>query len=208
MTLHFCARFHHSGIKSVALCQTNQPDIWQELCKGLSINSGLVRGTVSLYYFHLSNKKAIKQYCDTCEDLWTSQLRSEVIPVLEKLFGCRVDDTIWSYVGLYPTYLRSINGRYFLLPYGVSRDRIREIIIHELSHFYCYAACGNYLTSDKLWQLSERVVPYVLKYHFGIDNQEACYAGESSISENALYCSWAKMEIPFYELMISLQHNA
>ena len=205
MTLRFCVRFHFDGIKSISLCRANQPDVWQELCDGLSISSGLVKGTVSLFFYHHSIKKSIQQCCNDCEDIWMSHLSSEVVPVMESLFGCHIKDTIRCYVGLYPTYLRSIRRRYFLLPYGVPRNRIREIIIHELSHFYCYTACGDRLTSDTLWRLSEYLVPYILKYRFGIDCQESSYAGVGSESQKALFFSWVNREISFEKLIVSLK---
>ncbi len=207
MTLRFCARFHFDGIKSISLCRVNQPDVWRELCDGLSINSSLVKGTFSLFFFHCSIIKSIQQCCNDCEDLWVSQLNSEVVPVMKSLFGCHIKDTIRCYVGLYPTYLRSIRRQYFLLPYGVSHNRIREIIIHELSHFYCYTACGDRLTSDTLWRLSEYIVPYILKYRFGIDCQESSYAGVGSVSQKALFISWVNKEISFEKLLVSLKQN-
>ena len=207
MTLRFSARFHPVGIKAIILCRKNQPNIWRDLCEGLLLCEGLVGGVVSMYHIHHSNKRALKVYCADCERIWTSQFRDEIVPVLQNLFGCDIKDTIYSYVGLYPTYLRSIRNRYFLLPFGVSNDRIREIIIHELSHFFCYKAGCNCLTSDMLWRLSEQIVPYILKYQFNRECKEHCYAGEGSILEKKLYCSWAKMEIPFDEFLIALQQN-
>ena len=205
MTLRFCARFHLDGIKSMSLCRTNQPVVWRELCDGLAIDSGLINGAVSLYFYHCTNKNAIKRYCNDCEGFWVSRLCSEVVPMMEMLFGYNIKDTIRCYVGFYPTYLRNIRRQYFLLPYGVSHNRIREIIIHELSHFYCYAACGDRLTSDKLWRLSECIVPYILKFRFGIDCQESSYAGEGSVSEKALYHSWVNRKISFEKLLASLK---
>lgn len=205
MKLRFCAKFHHSGIKAVAHCRNNQPDVWSCLCRGLAISSGLISGFISLYFYHLSNKKAIKRFCVDCEDLWNSGLKTDVLPVLEMIFNCQIEDTILCYVGLYPTYLRSIRGHYFLLPYGVSNNRLREVIIHELSHFYCYKACGNRFTSDKLWRLSESIVPYMLKSKFNIDCSEFSYAGNWSNPEKALFRSWANGEISFEKFLDSLR---
>lgn len=207
MTLRFYARFHPSGLRSVALCRINQPDVWQDLCKGFSIKPCVVSGCVSLSLKQLSYRKAIRQYCDDCAELWETELKKVVEPKLKKLFDCQIKDTIRCFVGLYPTYLRSIKAHYFLLPYGVSQRRLREIIIHELSHFYCYAACGNGLTSDKLWKLSETIVPFILNYSFKINCNAASYAGEASSSEKSLICSWVNGNISFEKLIASLNNH-
>lgn len=205
MTLCFYAKYHPEGIKSTFLCRYNQPDVWQELCNGLSIGPGWVKGFVSLYSYHRSNKKNIERFCEECKDLWESQLKSIVVPKMEMLFGCKIDDTIRCYVGLYPTYLRNIRRRYFLLPYGENNNRIREILIHELSHFYCYAACGDRLENDKLWRLSERIVPFILKYHFNTGYIGQSYVGEESKLDHSLFYSWASGKITFEKLVLSVK---
>ena len=207
MTLRFHARFHLSGIKSIALCRANQSDVWHEMCEGFSINSGLVMGSVSLYLKQLLNRKAILRYCNDSTELWETELKTEIEPKLESLFNYHIKDSIRCFVGLYPTYLRNIEEHYFLLPYGVSQSRLQEIIIHELSHFYCYAACGNGLEPDKLWILSENLVPYILRYSFGIDCNASNYAGKASPSEESLFCSWANGNITFEKLIVSLSNH-
>lgn len=207
MKLRFCAGLHYSGIKAIVHCQTNQPEVWAELCRGLDIRSGLISGSMSLLFYQLSNKKAIKFYCADCENLWSSELKTKALSVLETLFGCHIDSTISAYVGLYPTYLRSIRERYFLLPYGVSLNRIREIIIHELSHFYCYVASGDSLTSNMLWQLSECLVPFILKYNFGINSHEFSYMETGLVSEKKLFYSWANKKMSFEKLLVLLKQH-
>ena len=207
MTLRFCGRFRVCGIKSIALCEKNQPDVWEELCKSLSVGKCKVTIIVTLVLYQLLQRRAIKRFCGKCKKEWETELQVKVVSVLEKLFGCQVQGEINCYIGLYPTYIRNINKHFFLLPYGVSHDRLREIIIHELSHFYCYEACGNSLPSDKLWLLSEQIVPYILRYIIGSENKGVCYTEEESMRDGSLYRSWVGGIISFRELLIALKQN-
>lgn len=207
MMLRFCSRFHLCGIKSIIHCRKNQPDVWDELCASLSVGKGLVIVTLTLFLYHFLQRGIIKRFCEEYKTEWETKLQVKVIPILEKLFGCQVKKEIRCYIGLYPTYMRNINRRFFLLPYGVSQERLNEIIIHELSHFYCYEACGDSLSSDKLWCLSEQIVPYIMRHILGVDKKSVCYAEEESIRERKIFCSWVKEQISFEELLIALKQN-
>lgn len=207
MTLHFYSRFHICGIKSIVLCRKNQPDVWDELSSSLSYRKNLVVVVVTLVFYQFFMCRTIKRFCDECKKDWESVLRDKVVPLFEKLFDCQIKREVQCYIGFYPTYLRNISKRFFLLPYGVSYSRYLEIMIHEISHFYCYEASGNALSSDKLWLLSEQIVPYIMKQIFEIKNPSMCYVREESIREKSLYSSWVEGKISFKEVVKTLKKN-
>ncbi len=171
MKLVFSSSLHYSYFSSLKLFKKSQPEMWKLFCKEVSTFSGVFANNiflpVSAIFCYIKFFKQIFNSAKLYNLYWESN-KDIILKRLDDLFGYKLQNkTYIAYICVTPLFIRNIKKRFFLLPTNSSFDRIVEIIIHELSHFYFYQhKLVQRYDMELVWKLSEQIVPQMIENRF------------------------------------------
>ena len=191
--------------ESLCIVKNEQPEVWGFFCENVPtfsvalLNRFSVLGGLLTYIRYY---KSIRENAAFYRNVWNKH-KDEIIARFDKLFGFTVKDTIIATVCVSPLYLRNIHKNIFIIPTNANKERILEIIIHELSHFYFYKfEISCQMSEYERWMISEQIVPFIIKEHFN----DICSSNESyvdmpnDVQKRTIYC-WMNGKITFEELL-------
>lgn len=193
--------------ESLYIVKNEQPELWEFFCKNvptLSVAFYNHFSTLGGLLTYIRYYKNIRENAVFYRKVWNVH-KDDVIARLDKLFGYTVEDTIVAVICVSPLYLRNIHKKIFIVPTNADEERILEIIVHELSHFYFYKSeIGNQMPECKRWKLSEQIVPFIIKELFyDICSNSGSYVDAPNDNlKRKIYC-WMDGEISFEELLNS-----
>lgn len=208
MRLRFTSAYHLSVFQAQKQFKKERPKAWEEFCKSVPVFLALLHSMKShrlaLFFTNIRYRRILKDSQREYTYIWEKN-SSNILSKLEKLFGYELDGSYKGIICVSPVYIRDIDRKLFLAPAGAERDRIVEIIIHELSHFFFYKnrdIYGSY-ADEAFWLLSEQIVPYLLDMQF----QDLCFrAGEPYYPEPSdvraqIIEAWLQGTVTFEELV-------
>lgn len=200
--LRISSKFCWGYVVSLDIIKKEQPKVWKSFCMRVPIFSVALSHNCSNFILgictHIYYRKTIKQSVVRYIEIWDKNGR-DIIFYLESLFGCKLTKKrITAYVCITPLYIRNIQNDFFLLPTNAEKNRVLELFLHEISHFYFYQMLDD-LACDthKAWELSEYIVPYIIKDFFGYSCLKYGYLGEPCVSYSEEISKWISHKIDF-----------
>lgn len=191
--------------ESLYIVKNEQPEMWKFFCESVPtfsvafLNRFSTLGGLLTYIRYYKN---IRENAVFYRRVWNNH-KDEIIARFDKLFGFTVKGTIIATICVSPLYLRNIHKKMFIIPTNANKERILEIIIHELSHFYFYKVeVSSQMSEYERWKISEQIVPFIIKEHFSdICSNNGSYVDmPNDIQKRKIYC-WLDGKISFEELL-------
>lgn len=208
MNLHFSTLFSLAYFKALSIVKDEQPKLWSYFSKEVSIFSAVSNCYIAGILAHHSSRKEIKENQLIYRRYWEKD--GEVIQErLQSLFGLKLKKKrITAYICITPLYIRNIERGFFLLPIGAEKERILNIIVHELSHFYCYQGYEMYgYEENNAWEISEYLVKYIMEAHFGdlCQRETSSYLGDVPERYEKHILCWVNQKCTFEELLTRIK---
>lgn len=204
MELRLIATVDSLYLDSLDVTKTGQPDVWQRFVSAVPpfsiFKSRFTKlcAIITRIYYH----KMILRNISTYRQYWI-KIEKSVILELENMFDFEITYPITANVCITPLFMRDIGNHEFLVPTNAEEKRILQLIVHEISHFYFFESYpGGPPYDEKVWKLSEIIVPYILRKIFPdtyIFKQS--YAGEASSELEMNIQSWLNGDYSFSEFI-------
>lgn len=207
MRLYFSSLYSLSYLKALLIVRKEQPKMWKFFSEQISIFSAVSNCCLASVWAQWIYRNSIRESKKLYEAVWKKE-KIFVESKLSELFGIQFKNKkIVAHICVTPLYIRNIKKGLFLLPVGADSKRLMNIIVHELSHFYCYQGYETYhYKGDDMWEISEYLVPYLLeKYFYEIcETETESYFGV--VPENYERCikKWLDMEWNFEEFLSNI----
>lgn len=205
--ISFSALLNLSYFKALSIVKKERPELWNFFCKKVLIFPAVSNCCLIAIMLHISYICEIWHSVGVYKKYW-AKYALVVKKRLDELFGYRLlRNRVTAYVCVTPLYIRNIKKSFFLVPINAERKRILNIIIHELSHFYCYQGYQMYgYEGEDAWELSEYLVPYMMcKYFSDICHvAEESYIGKVPEKYNECIKRWIEKKINFAEMLFEI----
>lgn len=165
---------------SLRIAKREQPELWKTFLKEVpTFSVAFFRHFLTLagIFTHVRYYSVICRSTERYQTIWKRE-GERILSRLDEIFGFSLSGELTVYVCVTPIFLRNLEKSSFLLPTNAEQDRVLEIIVHELSHFYFFTPeLSKRLSNEASWLLSEQVVLPLLRYHFS----DICSCGESYV---------------------------
>lgn len=192
-------------VKALTICRHTQPEIWDLFCSEIPISRLFLNKFVcffatTLYFTYF---KSIRNSKYIYLNYWNNR-KGIITERLDDLFEYKLKENVCrAYICVTPVYTRNVIKQSFLLPTNASEQRVLEIIIHEILHFYFYQneSVSQY-DQDCIWKISELIVPIVIENFFlDICSTSVSYVGELTLEQKLLVNKWIKKECSLDEML-------
>lgn len=202
--LRISSKFCWGYVESLIAVKKEQPDVWYRFCEEVPTFSVAFFSYVIPVQAIITHIRYYKIICDSKKiyiKFWNEQ-GSNIIEYLNTIFDMEGNFDVTAFVCITPLFIRNINRKFFLLPTNASVNRLEELLLHEISHFYFYKKTeGLNINSHFLWKISELIVPFIIEDYSFAERRKDGYLGiPSSVLEIEIY-RWIKKEVTFSEFL-------
>ena len=211
MNIYFSAWLHCAYFKALSIIKTEQPKLWEDFIKEISTFSVVPNYYIAAVLTHIAFTKEIIKSKKMYSEYW-KEYATTIQTRLSNLFGVELKRTkITAYVCVTPLYIRNIEKGLFLLPICANKQRVMNIIVHELSHFYCYQSYQVYkYEEDDAWEISEYLVPYLIRLYFKdmCQTKTNFYFGQVPEKYKKHIKYWLGRKISFEEMLNNIKYES
>lgn len=210
MNLHFSTLFSLAYFRALSIVKNEQPKLWRYFSKEVSMFSAVSNCYIAAIFTHISFRKERKESQKKYQAYWKKE--GETIQArLNQLFGMELKKKhIRAYLCVTPLYIRNIERGFFLLPIQAEKERILNIIIHELSHYYCYQGYDMYqYEEDDAWEISEYLVKDLIDIHFQdiCKSEKNSYLGDVPEKYEKEIKRWVNQQCTFEEMLNNIKSD-
>lgn len=201
MNLVFDTILRKIYFESLNIIKDEQPRVWGLFCDNVPTftvaffnRCTLIGGLLTYVRYYKILRESKYRY----KIVW-NEYKSDIISKLEKIFGCQLEGSIIANICISPLYLRNIKKKQFIIPTNVDENRLLEILIHEISHFYFYEKIkGCDLSEEDAWLISEHIVSYIIKMFFDeVVITSSSYFTNPSNEQNVSIMEWLDGNVTF-----------